>query len=433
VLESPELGLCPCPHDPCLFHGTLIPGKPPINIAIYVDDIIFFSIDDEVEWYFTTALSEKIQVEFLGDAEWCIGIKFGWHKFPDGTVSCQLSQEGYAAAIVKEMGLSLANKSPLMTPFRSGLPVDAILHVDMTPTERAPLIIKMLSWMGMLNWLQQCTRPDLATIFSLLATHMHCTSPGNLEATKYVSCYIISTLDLGLLFSTRATSSLETFIHFPLPDTSNLSTDPMITTFCDAKWGPQGASHLSPHNICPVSIHESKSICGHLFFYGGRPILWKTCKESCISCSSCEAEVKATDACVKNIQMFWNILTDLNLAPSKPTPIYNDNCGAVESSLSFSTKGMRHLNIRENAVREAQQLQEVSISHILGTCNPADIFTKEFKSDSTFRSLRDLLLSPSSSFPCSLLAWGVLGHLEFQNSKLSARSHFTSSLFFSLD
>jgi hypothetical protein len=65
------------------------------------------------------------------------------------------------------MGLSSANKSPLMTPFRSGLPVDAIHHVDMTPAERAPLIAKMQSWMGMLNWLQQCTKPDLATIFCL--------------------------------------------------------------------------------------------------------------------------------------------------------------------------------------------------------------------------------------------------------------------------
>jgi len=170
---------------------------------------------------------------------------------------------------------------------------------------------------------------------------MHCPSPGHLEAAKYVGRYILSTLDFGLLFSTRAASSLETFIHFPLPDKSNLSTDPMITTFCDANWGPQDASHPSPHNVRLVSIHESKSICGHLFFYGGCPILWKTHKESCLSRSSCEAEVKTTDECVKNIQMFRNILTDLNLAPSKPTPIFN---GAVEWSLSFSTKGMHHLH-----------------------------------------------------------------------------------------
>jgi hypothetical protein len=100
--------------------------------------------------------------------------------------------------------------------------------------------------------------------------------------------------------------------------------------------------------------------------------------------------------------MFRHILTDLGLAPHQPTPLYNDNRGAVEWSNSFSTKGMCHLNIRENAVREAQLMQEVFISHISGTCNPADIFTKEFKSDCTFGSLLDLLLSPASSIsvPC---------------------------------
>jgi len=80
-----------------------------------------------------------------------------------------------------------------MTPFRFGLPVDTVPHVEMTPDKRAPLIAKMQCWMGMLNWLQQCTLPDLAMIFSLLASHMHCprvpvtsTPPNMLGATYYL-------------------------------------------------------------------------------------------------------------------------------------------------------------------------------------------------------------------------------------------------------
>jgi len=114
-------------------------------------------VDNEVEQFFRTALSQKIKVEFLGDAEWYIGIKFDWHRSSDGTLTCRLSQEGYASAIVEEMGLSSANKCPMMTPFRSGLPVDTIPHVDITPEDRAPLIAKMQCWLGMSNWLQQCT------------------------------------------------------------------------------------------------------------------------------------------------------------------------------------------------------------------------------------------------------------------------------------
>jgi len=276
ILQSPELGLHPCVHDPCVFVGTPIPlGKPPLYVGIYVDDIIYFIVDDEVEQYFFTALSQKLKVDFIGDAKWYIGIKFDWIRSPDGCLACHLSQEGYASTIVEEMGLSSATKCPLMTPFRSGLPVDAIPHVDMSTEDHTPLSAKIHSWMGMLNWLQQCTNPDLAMIFSLLTSYMHCPSPGHLQAVKHVGKYILSTMDLGLLFTSKANAVLESFIHFPLPDTHPVSSSSCpLTTFCDANWGPQDASHPSPANTRPVTIQESKSICGHIvFFYEGCPIL----------------------------------------------------------------------------------------------------------------------------------------------------------------
>jgi hypothetical protein len=225
---------------------------------------------------------------------------------------------------------------------------------------------------------------------------MHSPSPGHIEAVKHLGRYIFSTMELGLQFTSSPNSSLESYIHFPLSTDDYLASDqnlPSITTFCDANWGPQDASKPSPSNTRLVSIDESCSICGHIFFMGGCPILWKTHKEARISRSSCEAEVKATDECVKNVQMFRNILSDLGIIDlSTPTPVYNDNRGSVDWSNSSSTKGMRHVNIRENAVREARLFNEVSILHIPGTANPADIFTKEFKSDLTFRSLRILML-----------------------------------------
>ena len=136
---------------------------------------------------------------------------------------------------------------------------------------------------------------------------------------------------------------------------------------------------------------------------GGCPILWKTHKEKRISRSSCEAKVKATDEGVKNVQMFRHILSDLGLLDETlPTKVFNDNKGFIDWSNSFSTKGMRHVNIRENAIREAiHEFKEITISHIPGTCNPSDIFTKEFKSDVVFRSLRGLLYV--GVFSCRLI------------------------------
>ena len=83
----------------------------------------------------------------------------------------------------------------------------------------------------------------------------------------------------------------------------------------------------------------------------GAPVLWKRHNEACGSHSSCEAEVKASDECTKSVQMFWDILGEMGLINlSQATPIHNDDAGAVEWSNSTSTKGMQHVNIRENCV-----------------------------------------------------------------------------------
>ena len=96
-------------------------------------------------------------VDFMGDAEWFLGLQFSWHFSSSGELSCCISQEGYIQSIVSELGLTHANTCPTMTPFCSGLPVDAIPHVKLSDTDRAPVIDKMRSWLGMLNWLCQGT------------------------------------------------------------------------------------------------------------------------------------------------------------------------------------------------------------------------------------------------------------------------------------
>ena len=55
-------------------------------------------------------------------------------------------------------------------------------------------------------------------------------------------------------------------MHFPI--------DPAKTVaFADANWGPQDASHPFQSAIRPVSIDETKSICGHIVFVSGGPLV----------------------------------------------------------------------------------------------------------------------------------------------------------------
>jgi hypothetical protein len=148
-------------------------------------------------------------------------------------------------------------------------------------------------------------------------------------------------------------------------------------------------------------VDETKSICGHLVFLSYGPLIWKSHKEKRNSRSSCEAEIKATDECTKSVQWLRNVLSDLSLLSDIPTPIYNDNMAAVNWSNNTSHKAMRHVNIRESAIREAvHDFKEITVQHIGGKINPSDLFTKEHKSDEIFRGIRDSFMSRRSSGGC---------------------------------
>ena len=76
------------------------------------------------------------------------------------------------------------------------------------------------------------------------------------------------------------------------------------------------------------------------------------------------------------------------------TTIYNDNKACVDWSRRCTTKGLRHIQIRENHVRENVENNFFSIQHIGGKQNLADIFTKEMKDTNHFVELRDLMMRP---------------------------------------
>ena len=112
--------------------GNILPSHSPLYLILYVDDFIYFCPDPTVEQYFKSALKAKLQVEFMGTADWFLGSKFKWSFESDGHVSCRLSQESYANEIVDLMGQMHATVSPCVTPYHSGLPVDAVPHVEMS-------------------------------------------------------------------------------------------------------------------------------------------------------------------------------------------------------------------------------------------------------------------------------------------------------------
>eukprot|EP00957_Ditylum_brightwellii_P103508 7886596-Ditylum_brightwellii.AAC.1 len=73
-----------------------------------------------------------------------------------------------------------------------------------------------------------------------------------------------------------------------------------------------------------------------------------------------------------------------------PTIIYNNNNACVCWTKNLTTKGLRHIQIQENAVREAVQNSEAKVKHIVGDANISNMFTKEEKDSTYFLLMRDI-------------------------------------------
>jgi len=123
------------------------------------------------------------------------------------------------------------------------------------------------------------------------------------------------------------------------------------------------------------------------------PVQWSSKRQKITVRSSGEAEIYATDECVKDLMHMWNLIADLELSEEmldQKTKLFNDNMACVQWSKNTTTKGLRYLQIRENNIRENKDWLE--ILHVEGKKNPADIFSKEEKSPQHYTTIRDTII-----------------------------------------
>ena len=369
-------------HDPCVFYGSLEPNQPPLYVCLYVDDFKYWSTSDAVEQLFDQKLGARCKVDFMGEVSWFLGCKYEWETLPDGNLTVSITQTARAEEMIEDHGLSDCN--PVRSPYKSGAHIDRVPDDGIALDDKIPLVKKYQSLVGGLLWLQRQTRPDLTACVSLLSQYSHKPSDGHYQCAKQVLKYLKGSIDRGIRF-TQGGPSLHVESYFPTQD----------GVYTDANWGPQDASH--PHDGETVTIEETQSLLGHVVYRMGGPLMWACMREpTTVSRSSCESEIYATDEGTKSGLTIRHLSAELKLPEAfRPTPVWNDNRGTVDWAKGCSvSKKLRHVNIRENAVRLSQQLGEISVSHIEGKSNIADLFTKEHKDVLHFEQMAKTITSP---------------------------------------
>ena len=64
---------------------------------------------------------------------------------------------------------------------------------------------------------------------------------------------------------------------------------------------------------------------------------------------------------------------------SAPIDIYKNNQASINWAHRMTTKGLRQLQMRKNAICEAVQTNFARVKHVSGKVNLSDILTKEDK------------------------------------------------------
>jgi hypothetical protein len=322
----------------------------------------------------------------MGQVTHFLVIEFTWHHHQDGNISVNLTQQSFVEMLLENLSGSYHTTSTFTTPYRSGISIDSIPSVSMNSVEQDKLRLQFQSLVGSLNWLAHTTHPDLSTVVSLLTQHQSNPSPGHLDAVLYVVNYLLHTKTLGIYFSSTKRQTLSSFLHFPLP--SNL------LSMADANWGPQDAT-MKPNSVeLPLFISRSMSAF-YVDLFG--PLHWMSKHQSVTAGSSAEAEIYATNEFVKFLLELVQLLDFLGFKDvfmPGTNIIYNDNKACVNWSKRSTTKGFRHIQMRENHVRENVENLFISIEHIGGKQNLADLFTKEMKDMVHFVELCDIMMRP---------------------------------------
>ena len=428
-----NIGLTPSPHDPCLYSGVITsPQAPselppssrkPVHVGIYVDDFVFFSEDPAEEENFKKALSScTVPIDWMGTVDYFLGTAFNWKRHADGHLSVLLTQSAFTEYTAHRFAIDKLNPVPNMTPYRSGMPIDAIPPPDPKDPDLKRRTKCYQGIVGCINWLATCTRPDVAPALTFLASSNTRPSHQHYKAALHVLKYLYSTSEYGISFHSNAHQTLQAFNHFPHHHDKEAYSDAsppspaechQLTAFSDACWGGQFGNAVPDGT--PLELYKFRSLSGYIICCAGGPIAWKAIRQHKTANSSCVAEINATHECVNDLLSVKHRAQDLGFPDaSNRIPVYNDNKAAVDWASSVTLKGTKHINLHENCVREAHQGGIVQIKHIPGIINSSDLFTKEIKDDAHFRRCRDTFMVSKSNF---------LAHGHCMPSHMTSRDH----------
>jgi hypothetical protein len=349
-----SLGFVQSPVDPSLF--ILRKDGEVLYLLDFVDDMLLASHSMVLIDWVKQKLTEEFTMKDLGPAQKYVGIHI-YHDRDAGEM--WLHQASYCCDMAEKFGLEgraspstpLPSHFVLLHPWEQPGGPDPPEGTEVDPLLTPELHKRYMQIVGSLNYAAHTTRLDVAFAVSQLSRVCHCPRQRHLAAAERVVSYLAGTADYGLHFSRGEGQHLECFVD------ANYSNDT-----------------------------SKKSMTGFMLMVGGAPIYWQSRKQDRITTSTCDSESQAILTAVQYVEACRDVLEELGLIQTTPTPVLNDNSAAVKLSVDpVAHKRSIQLTRAMAYVRERTQLGIIAPAHVRTTEMPADFLTKRLDEASFVR------------------------------------------------
>ena len=378
-----HLGYTSCLVDPDPWYRPMVRPEDNYNyysyILLYVDDCLCICHDAEAEIH-------KIDKFFtmkkgsVGDPDVYLGAKVKRMEMPNGVQAWALSSSKYVQEAIQNVenylrdelgGWTLRKRAPtlFMSEYDPGM--------DMTKQLSIKLATYYQSEIGILCWMVEMGRIDIATEVSLLALHVALPLEWHLEAVFNIYAYLKHKHNSHLAPDpTYPQVHMGDFREVDWRDFYGEVRE-AIPDNAPKPWGKEVILRLFVDSDHANDKLWQRSRTGFSIFINMGCVIWFTKRQATIESAVFGSEFVAMKQGMEASRGLWYKLRMMGVPIAGPTSTYGDNMSVIHNTQQpESTLRKKSNSICFHAVREAVAMGELLTGHVRTTENPADLLTK---------------------------------------------------------
>ncbi|KAL0313422.1 UNVERIFIED_CONTAM: Retrovirus-related Pol polyprotein from transposon TNT 1-94 [Sesamum radiatum] len=180
-------------YDPCVYKK--ISGSSVAYLVLYVDDILLIGNDVKMLRDIKAWLSTQFSMKNMGAAFYILGIKIYRDR---SRRMLGLTQSSYIEKVLKRFRMEHSKRGVI--PMRHGIKLSKKQSPKTDEELKRMSDIPYASAIGSIQYVVQCTRPDVAYALSVMSRYQACAGEAHWSAVKSILKYLRRTKDMFLIY-----------------------------------------------------------------------------------------------------------------------------------------------------------------------------------------------------------------------------------------